>query len=385
MSFLKRTTSFVRFRLNGISEDTKKGFEEKLRQFAFVPIDETAEKKRYGWTSIDNAEDYAFAFSSPRKGKYLCFGFRYDERKIASAVLKRQIGIALDQERKELEKAGRKYISRERKKEIAEQAKLRILAKTLPVPAVFDVIWDTETDCIFFAGTGKKICDVFKAYFLHTLGREEARTVFMDAYSPAVLAETLIDRYENLTLDGVEQTVFAGEGETAAAEPAGKDTVLGEEFLTWLWCKSDRNCPFTHKNRNFYFTFDSRLSVRGYNGSNQVSASVSGAFNPMFEARLGLEKGKKVSSARLAVGNSDETYQTGIKADSFAFFGLQTPSFVADTEDTDSNILIKMDFVQTVMQFFDEAYKQFLLCRLNEEKWQAEQAEIKDWIMYCNK
>lgn len=381
MSFLKRTTSFVRFRLNGISEDTKKDFEEKLRQFAFVPIDETAEEKGYGWTSIDNAEDYAFAFSSPRKGKYLCFGFRYDERKIASAVLKRQIGIALDQERKELEKAGRKYISRERKKELAEQVKLRILAKTLPVPAVFDVIWDTETDCIFFAGTGKKICNTFWAYFMYTLGRDEARTVSLELCSPAVLAEKLMP--DSAELDKIEPTFFAG-GDVSE-EMAGKDTVLGEEFLTWLWCKSDRNCPFTHKNRNFYFTFDSRLSVRGYNGSNQVSASVSGAFNPMFEARLGLEKGKKVSSARLAVGNSDETYQTGIKADSFAFFGLQTPSFVADTEDTDSNILIKMDFVQTAMQFFDEAYKQFLLCRLDEEKWQAEQAEIKDWIMYCNK
>lgn len=384
MSFLKNTVSFTRFRVQGISSDTKKNFADRLRQFAFMPIDDIAEEKSYGWTSIEDMEDFAFA-NSPWKGKFLCFSFRLDQRKISPAVLKRQIRKAMDEEQEKLAEIGQKYISRDRKKGITELVKLRLRAKTLPVPAVFEVIWDTEADCLYFEGTSGKLIAVFAVFFLNTLGKEEARTVNLEQLAPASLAENLLRDNGNVSLENLEQTVFMEDKGNIPDENADADSILGEEFLTWLWCKSERYDAFSCQDKKYYFIFENKVCVRGYNGSNKVSTSVSGAANPKFEALLGLEKGKKVNSASLVMSNLDEQFQMNTKSGSFDFLSLKTPPVPHDGENPDTVFFLKMDMVQTAADYFDEAFKQFLLCRLDQEKWQEEVVKIKDWILQGKK
>lgn len=380
MSFLKNTVSFTRFRVQGATKEIKEQFADKLRQFAFMPIDDTAQEKAFGWTSIDDAEDFAFA-DSPWKGNFLCFAFRVDQRKISPAVLKRALRKALDEEQQKLAQIGRKYISRDRKKEITEQVKLRLLAKTLPVPAVYEVVWDTERDCIYFEGTGSKLIDSFTASFYSTLGKENARTIDFEQLSPFFLAETLLPDHENLRLENLEQTVFMEDKGNVPEDGVDADSILGEDFLTWLWSKSELGDAFLCRGKRYWFTFENKVSVRGYNGSNRVSASVSGAANPKFEALLGLEKGKKVNSASLVMSNLEEEFQLNTKSASFDFLSLKTPSVPKDSDNPDAAFFLKMDMVQTAADYFDEAYKQFLICRLDGEMWQRQITQIQDWIL----
>lgn len=380
MSFLKNTVSFTRFRVQGVSSEIKEQFADKLRQFAFMPIDDSADEKAYGWTSIDDTEDFAFSVS-PWKGNFLCFAFRVDQRKISPAVLKRQVQKALDEEQQKLAEIGRKYISRDRRKEIKEQVKLRLLAKTLPVPAVFEIVWDTERDCMYFEGTGQKLIDTFTAYFYHTLGKEYARNTDLEQLLPANLAEMIIQDHENLSLENLEQTVFMEDKGNIPEDGADADSILGEEFLTWLWCKSELGDAFFCRDKRYWFTFENKVSVRGYNGSNRVSASVSGASNPKFEALLGLEKGKKVNSASLVMSNLEEQFQLNTKSASLDFLSLKTQSVPKDSDNPDAAFFLKMDMVQAAADYFDEAYKQFLLCRLDGETWQRQITQIQDWIL----
>lgn len=413
MSFLKNTVSFTRFRVQGVRAEIKENFADRLRQFAFMPIDDTAEEKSYGWTSIEDMEDFAFANFPVRSGDYYFFSFRVDQRRVSPAVLKKHIRKAMADEQEKLAVLGKKYISKERKKEIREQVELRLRAKTLPVPAVYDVVWNTVDNTVHFAGTSKKLLRLFAEYFSRTVNpapsaapvitledletalhrsKDEARLIPL---LPTVLAERAVRQHENLTFSAVEQTAFTDSCETVSEALIGADSILGEEFLTWLWYRSEVQPFFEYyvsivkhdlNKRQFHVSFENRLSVRGYNGSNQVSAAVSGAFNPMFEARTGLEKGKKVNKACIVISDAEYHFIFTAEAKNFCFSSFGIQNFKPENgTDQEAELLLRIDCLETAMGYFDEAYEQFLLCRLDQEKWAEEVGKIKDWILHDKK
>ena len=79
------------------------------------------------------------------------------------------------------------------------------------------------------------------------------------------------------------------------------DSILGKEFLTWLWYQSD-TAPgaFTDKDgAPFAVSMEQRIVVEGGEGDARETASVSGSLSPLREARFGLGTGKQVSRALL--------------------------------------------------------------------------------------
>ena len=77
------------------------------------------------------------------------------------------------------------------------------------------------------------------------------------------------------------------------------DIILGQEFLTWLWFRSETGNVFRmeKEDRNgepFTVGMEQRIVVRGGEGENQETATVSGSVSPLREARLGLLTGKQV-------------------------------------------------------------------------------------------
>lgn len=86
MSFLKNTTSFSLFKIENLSDGILGSFGEKLRQFAFMPIDDTEEEQSFGWTGFADMED--FSFNDCEVHPWLYFSFRVDKRNIAPACIK---------------------------------------------------------------------------------------------------------------------------------------------------------------------------------------------------------------------------------------------------------------------------------------------------------
>lgn len=166
MSFLKSSTSFTRFNIiDTVSSNTFETLLEKLKQFAMVDIDETAEEQSQGWTSFDDLLDTGFEQAAVQKGAYMTFSLRLDTRRIPPAVLKKYVNLALRQEEEVLERIGKKFVGRERKKEIIEQVKLRLRARFLPIPAEFLVVWSMEKNIIYLGSTQRRIIDMFMEYF----------------------------------------------------------------------------------------------------------------------------------------------------------------------------------------------------------------------------
>ncbi len=207
MTFLRTSSSFTRFNIiNNVPNDIYTNVLDKLKQFAIVDIDETTEERSVGWTNFDDFLDVFWEKSLPQKGNYISFSLRLDTRRIPPAVQKKYVTLALRQEEARIQEQGKKFIPKDRKKEIVEQVKLRLMARFLPIPAEFQVIWDMNKNIVYLGSTQRKIIELFVDLFGRTfeLGLEQILPYTL-AYS--LLGEGSEDRLNNIT-----STTFSNKG-----------------------------------------------------------------------------------------------------------------------------------------------------------------------------
>ncbi len=161
------------------------------------------------------------------------------------------------------------------------------------------------------------------------------------------------------------------------------DLVLGQEFLTWLWFRSDTAPVFAapDKGPDFTVSMEQRIVVQGGEGDALETASVSGVMSELREARLGLTTGKKVSRALVRFTRDPESWQVTLKAQDFSLGSLKTPSTEkGDSPDDDPDALFfeKIQLTEVCLEFFDTLYAEFLRLRLSP-KWEEAAREIGKW------
>ncbi len=161
------------------------------------------------------------------------------------------------------------------------------------------------------------------------------------------------------------------------------DLVLGQEFLTWLWFRSDTAPTFASpdKGPDFSISMEQRIVVQGGEGDALETASVSGVMSELREARLGLTTGKKVTRALVRFTRDPEAWQVTLKAQDFSLGSLKTPSVEkGDSPDDDPDALFfeKIHLTEVCLGFFDALYKEFLDIRLSS-KWEETAREISNW------
>lgn len=203
MSFLKSSTSFTRFRvIDEVPAHLWASIPDKLRQFAFQDIDDIPQEHSFGWTNFDDMLDTAWRLSPPQKADYIAFTLRLDTRRIPPAVLKKHTRIAVQEEEARIREQGKKFVGRERKKELAEQVKLRLMGRFLPIPAEFQVLWATQSGRVYLASTQTKVIELFLEYFVRTFD------VHLEQLLPYDLALSLLGDNASARLDTVEATRF---------------------------------------------------------------------------------------------------------------------------------------------------------------------------------
>ncbi len=166
MGFLSSSVSFVRYEVKGEKDPLLwENLPDILKQNSFSEIDEGVEELGVGWVSFDNLLDTQWEDSSPYRGEFVVFGFRMDRRKLSPAIFKKYYTLALDEF---LEREGEKirYIPRAIKQEIRENVRLKLLSRTLPIPAVFDVIWKFNDDLVYFSSINKGVRRLFEELFI---------------------------------------------------------------------------------------------------------------------------------------------------------------------------------------------------------------------------
>jgi hypothetical protein len=165
------------------------------------------------------------------------------------------------------------------------------------------------------------------------------------------------------------------------------DLLLGREFLTWLWFRSEtsdglfRMSPESGKAGDpYHLSMEQRVVVRGGEGDNLETASVSGSL--LREARLGLQTGKQVVRALIRMEKDGMDWQVSLKAGDFSIGSLRAPAVAAekDGDDPDARFLEKMYLVETGLNMLDDTFRQFLRLRLDPARWAEEAGEVARWM-----
>ena len=203
MGLLGTSCSFTRFRIaDSVPQELWMNIPAKLKQFAFQDIDDIPEERAWGWTSFEDMLDTQWRSAPPEKGAYLAFALRLDTRRIPPAVLKKHVMIALREEEARIKEQGKKFIARDRKTELRDQVKLRLLGRFLPIPAIFDVVWATDSNIVYLASTQSKLIELFMNHFTLTFD------LHLEPLTPCALAATLMDEASLSRLDNLEPTSF---------------------------------------------------------------------------------------------------------------------------------------------------------------------------------
>lgn len=203
MGILSASTGLTRYRImDDVTNELLRDIPQRLRQNRFHDIDDSAEERSFGWTNIDDMLDVEWTQSPPEKAHYFAFTLRLETRRVQPAVFKKHFQIAIKKDLAQAKEQGKNYVSRARKQEIKEQVMLRLRARSLPIPAVFDVIWNTQNHRIFLDTTNAKARALFEDHFFNTF---ELR---LEPLTPFFLAMDQLGEDAARTLEDLEPSIF---------------------------------------------------------------------------------------------------------------------------------------------------------------------------------
>ncbi len=206
MGFLSASCSFTRFRIiDDVPSDLWAQIPDSLKKHAFQDIDDVPLERAHGWTCFEDMLDMQWHTAPPQKGAYIVFSLRLDTRRIPAGVIKKHFALALKDEKQSNAEQNKKFISRERKKELKEQVIIRLRSRFLPVPAEFNVLWETTNNTVWFASTQSKMIELFTELFTQTFN------LHLEQMIPYNLAMTILDESQLAHLDRIEPTQFATE------------------------------------------------------------------------------------------------------------------------------------------------------------------------------
>lgn len=198
MSLLSASVSLTRYRIiDEVTDQLLREVPERLKRNAFRDIDHTADERSFGWVSADDWLDSDWRSAPPEKAHYFVFSLRLDTRRIQPAVFKKHVILAERAYLEGIADEDKRFLSKDRKREIKEQVALKLRARTYPVPAVFEVAWDRRTHRICLATTNGKIRSLFEDQFTLTfeLGVEPLTPFFLATH---MMGEAALMRLEAL-------------------------------------------------------------------------------------------------------------------------------------------------------------------------------------------
>lgn len=163
-----------------------------------------------------------------------------------------------------------------------------------------------------------------------------------------------------------------------------ENILLGQDFLTWLWYKTDNETPLfqLEDKRTFTVQMEQKVSVQGGEGETKATATVSSPGGELNEARAGLLTGKKVNKAQLLFSMDEDDWLVTVNAADFGISGLKTPKISTkddEGDDPDAKFLEKIFLIERCVKMLDIIFTHFLKLRMSKE-WNEEAAKVKLWV-----
>lgn len=288
--------------------------DELLQRFAFLPIDGTAQERGEGLVPFDTPLDpNSWPMAQNFAGYFALFCLRVDTRRIPGAVMKKHLAEAFAKEKEAIAATGKKFISKNRKSEIKEQVKLRLLTKTEPAPSLVDVAVDRMSGRVFFGSVTAKMKETFEALWF------------------AMTGERLI-----------EQTP-----ETLLEDPLGEG--LGIRFLTAAYHDG------IHMDNGAEIVVEKRATIRSVTTTVSISADDLGNAGEAVKQLVAAE----VTKAKIGIEYDGLSYGLTLTP-GFGMTGIKLPKTEpkADDDDPDGVILERLYLLGQVVDVLHRALRE---------------------------
>lgn len=204
MGILATSGSFTRYAIvEEMTGQLASELPERLARFSFRDIDQTTDERSFGWVCLEDWLDSFWRAAPPEKAHYLAFSLRLDTRRIPPAVIKKHFLLAVKAEKEAMKETGKTFITKDRKQELKDQVMLKLRARFLPIPAVFDAVWNLRANRVWLATTNSKVKTMFEEYFNLSFGLN------LEPLTPYFLALRTADKSRHAAIDDLEPSAFA--------------------------------------------------------------------------------------------------------------------------------------------------------------------------------
>ena len=162
---------------------------------------------------------------------------------------------------------------------------------------------------------------------------------------------------------------------------------LGQEFLTWLWYKSEERggSVFLPGSGDIQLVFEKHMLLESGAGESLEKLVCTGLQTELQEARTGLLMGKKLEQARIYLAKGDYEWRLTLGATLFEYRNVSLPRTVSSNEEAadpfawEAKILERAGMSEEVLHTIDELFRLFLQIRTSAE-WSEELARVRSWI-----
>ena len=162
---------------------------------------------------------------------------------------------------------------------------------------------------------------------------------------------------------------------------------LGQEFLTWLWYKSEERggVIFLPGTGDIQLFFEKHMLLESGEGESLEKLICKGLQTELQEARTGLLMGKKLEQARIYLAKGDYEWRLTLGATLFEYRSVSLPKTVSAGEDAadplawEAKVLERIGMAEEVMHTMDELFHMFLMIRAGAD-WPQELTKLKHWI-----
>jgi len=385
MGILSNTASIYQYTIEGDlpSHEFDEWAAKNLNQNRFTPIDDVPDEISTGWVQLhdprksDFSTHSAFIFEN-----YLAFSLRRDQRKVPSSLLKNLVDQECERWLDLRPKLSRVPVKS--RMEIRENAHASLLARTLPTPATYDVVWNIKTGIVTLASISSTVLDILEDEFSNTF-----EGLSLEAIHPMARAGRVLDDEHR---DDLAQMNKAPTRDVLTQIKENK--WLGWDFLQWLMYRTSIASSFYEVNQPgpaemkepfVAYLHDRFVLVNDREESLRKSTFI-GPHNNFSEARQAIKNGKSIIEGLLFFERQDQQWFLNLKAEEFAFGSFKCPKVQIERDElTDpaserqAVFFERMSLLETGLQLFDSLLAAFLKERLFGN-WPKLSQSINTWL-----
>ena len=157
---------------------------------------------------------------------------------------------------------------------------------------------------------------------------------------------------------------------------------LGEEFLTWLWYRSESGrSTFALKDRTeVAISLDDFLCIGGGGEDETEQTLRKGLPTRSLEATAALSAGKRLVKSRLILAQGDDEWLLTLDGARFAYASVRRQGAEEDADSPEARDIDRIESFVRVGELLDGVYEIFLEERLRESFVEKTLPEMRSWV-----